>query len=261
MSIVAVFEKLGSRLRQRTTSAQETIEKSAQALAAGESVDTGAVEAALVTAGVSLDDYRARVDFHVERKTRLDELDKLGAARTELEGLDKRIEAENKKHSEIVDAYRKRWVALREQADEASRQVERSRSARDWLLDPARAPLHLRDDYVAALDVEQKARERIGDVERSIRDLKDRHKSEEGWISQILAEDVRMIHAPSAVVTKNQRDKLTGAQATKLEEHERRRDRYARELAQAEKDLEAARADLVTAEAVVADIRKRILKT
>jgi hypothetical protein len=259
MSITAVFEKLGSRLRQRTTTAQETIEKSAQALAAGETVDTAAVEAALVAVGLSLDEYRARVDFHVERKSKLDELEKLGPARTKLEGLDRQISAENKKHDEIVQAYRSRWVALRQQADQETQQVDRSRAARDWLLDPKHSPLYLRDEYVAALDVEQKSIERIADIEQTLRDLRDRHRSAVGWIEQIEAEDVRTI-SPSSI-TKSQRDKLTAAQRDKLEEHERRRDRFAREITEAEQELEQARGELARAEAVVAGIRKRILKT
>jgi hypothetical protein len=259
MSITAVFEKLGSRLRQRTTSAQETIERSAQSLAAGDTVDTGAVEGALVTAGISLDEYRARVDFHVERRKRLDELDKLGPARTRLEALDKQIAAENAKHAEIVEAYRKRWTSLRDQADQAGQQVDQSRSARDWLLDVKHAPLFLRDEYVAALDGEQRAIERVADVERSIREIKAREKDATGWIAQLLEEDLREIHPPMATVAKSQRDKLGAAQRAKVEEHERRRDRAARELVDAEKDLTAARADLAKAEAVLVDIRKRIL--
>jgi hypothetical protein len=64
---------------------------------------------------------------------------------------------------------------------------------------------------------------------------------------------------PMATIAKSQRDKLGAAQRTKVEEHERRRDRAARELVDAEKDLTAARADLAKAEAVLVDIRKRIL--
>jgi len=261
VTILATFEKLASRFQKRRTSSLETVEAAAQALAGGGTIDDAAVESALVSAGLTLDDFKIRTEFHVERRKKLDELDKLGAARKRAEDLDQRIEAENKKHAEIVEAYRARWLALRQQADEAAQQVAQSRDARDWLLHPDRAPLALRDDYVAALDVEQKARERIGDVERLIRQLREKHDSEKGWIEQILAEDLRTIHPPAAAVAKSQRDKLGAAQAEKLDLHERRRDRFAREIKEAEADLEVARGELMKAEAVLADLRKRILKS
>lgn len=260
MSIVAQFEKLASRFRQRKSSSLETIEVAAQTLAADGTIDTAAVEAALVTAGLTLDDLRKRVEFHVERKQKLAHLDKLGAAQKRVEEIDGRIESENKKHAEIVEAYRGRWVALREQAAEAAEQVSVARSSRDWLLDPARAPLALKDDYVTALDVEQKSVERVADVERLIRKLTESLRSEEGWIEQILAEDVRLISPPSLVVAKSQRDKLSESASDKLTVHERRRDRHAREIKEAQADLELARGELVKSQGAVADLRRRILK-
>lgn len=261
MSITAVFERIGSRLRQRTTSAQELVETSAKTLAAGGAVDDAAVESALVAAGLNLDAYRQRVDFHVERNKRLQELEKLGPARTRLEDLDKRIAAEGAKHLEIVEGYRKRWVALREQADEAGRIVDGARNARDWILHPDNAPLHLAGEYRAALDAEQAAHVRIGDVERLLREIRERDKSAKGWIEQLEGEDAREIHGPSSAITKAQRSKLSATAEEKIAEHETRRKRYAREIADAEKDLAAARDELARAEAVLVDIRKRILKS
>jgi chromosome segregation ATPase len=259
MTIAAALEKLTVRFRQRTITALEQVELAAKTLAAGGTVDMGGLESALVTAQLSPDDFRQRCDFHVERVAKLATLEKLGPARTKADRLDKDIAGENARHAELTAAYQKRWTSLREQADEVAREVEDSRRARDWLLDLKNAPLDLADEYRAALDAEHAAQVAIGDIERSIRDLKERHRSAVGWVEQILEQDLREIHPPSATVTKSQRDRLSAAQQAKLDEHERRRDRLAREIKEQETQLTAARADLVKAEAHLAAVRKKVL--
>jgi uncharacterized protein YdaU (DUF1376 family) len=259
MTIATAIEKLTTRFRQRTATAFEQVETAAKTLATGGTVDMASLESALVTAQMGPDDFKARAEFHGERAAKLATLEKLGPARQKAERIDKEIAAENQKHAELTAAYQKRWSALREQADEASREVEDCRRCREWLLELQHAPLHLREEYSESLDVEQKCRERIGDVERLLRQLREKHKDEEEWVQQILDEDLRVIHPPMATVAKSQRDKLGAAQKAKLDEHERRRDRFAREIKEAESDLEAARLELVKAEAAVASIRKKIL--
>jgi hypothetical protein len=259
LSLATYFEKLSSRVRQRTTSAQERIEKAAQTLAGGKNSDVASIEDALHDATMTVDQFRERVEFHSARREHFQRLEKLGIARTKVEGLDKRIAAEEAKHAEIVEAFRARWAALRDEATAAQRDVDGARDSRDWLLAPENAPLHLADRYGGLLAEESVAVEGLAAAEREVRSIKERVKSEEGWLVEIAAEGRREIHAPEAVITTKQRERLSGQAAAKYDEHEQKLTRFRKRLVEAEKTVEDCRKTLVSAEAAVAQIRKEIL--
>jgi hypothetical protein len=261
MTIAQVFEKLTSRVRQRRETAQERIESAAVALAAGHSIDIAGVEDSLRDAGLTVDEFRERTDFHRERREHRERFERLATSRTRVEKIDKQIAAEESKHAEIVDAFRKRVGAMMADAAEAGRDVSSATASRDWLLDPAHAPLPLVEKYREALDHKQAAESAVGDGERAIRELKNEIRSEEEWLQQLAGEDVRTIHPPEMSVTVKQREKLTGQAAQRYDEHERRKTRLERRLVETEKTLADARSTLASAEAAVAALQKTILAT
>jgi len=259
MTMTAVFERLTSRVRQRKETAQERIEGAAAAVAGGQTIDIAGLEEALRDAGLTVDDFRDRVQFHDRRRDHLARLEKLAVSRTRAQKLEKQLAAEEAKHAEIVAAYQKRWAGIRDEADTARRDVSAATDSRDWLLHPDNAPLPLVDKYRAALDQEETAVAAVAAAERDIRSLREQIAGEAGWLEQIAGEDQRTIHPPEASLTKRQRDKLTGQAARRYQEHEERKARLERRLVEAEKTLEDARAALASAEAAVAAIRKTIL--
>lgn len=257
--LAKVFDSLAGRMRQRKASAHERIEAAAKAAAAGQNVDVAGLEDALYTSAMSLDDFRKLCDLFVTRGEKLTRLETLGAARKKVEKIDRDIEAANKTHAEAVENYRRRYVKLREQADQAATEVAAARDAREWILAFDNCPPSLRDDYRIALDTEQAAVEAVGTAERAVRELSAEIKSEQGWLDQLTEDDATELHPHSITITKAGRDRMAGARGAKYDEHAARKKRLENRLADATKVLDEARAALVAAEARVADVRKRIL--
>jgi hypothetical protein len=261
MTIAQVFDRLTSRVRQRRETAQERIESAAIALSADQSIDVAGVEDALRDAGLTVDQFRERVEFHARRREHRDRFERLATSRNRVEKIEKQITAEEAKHSEIIDAFRKRIGGMMAEAAEAGRDVSSATASRDWLLHPDNAPLPVVDNYREALDQEQDARVALETAEREVRELRQEIKSEEGWLQQIAGDDSRTIHPPAMVVTVKQREKLTGQAAQKYDEHSQRKTRLERRLVEAEKTVADARSTLATAEAAVAALQKTILAT
>jgi hypothetical protein len=254
-----VFDALRGRMRERTQTAHERIEAAAKAVARGENIDVGGLEDAMFTTSTSVDDFRKLTELFASRAEKLQTLDGLGASRKKAEKLNKEIEAANAAHAEAVEQYRKRFIALREQATAAQADVDRCRDCREWLLAPGNCPPSLRGDYDTAMADEQAALEAVSAAERTVQELRSEIKSEEGWLEQLADEDARQIHPPQLTITKSGRDRLTEQRSAKYDEHEARKKRLERRLVEAEAELEQARAGLVAAEAALAAVRKKIL--
>jgi hypothetical protein len=254
-----VFDSLAGRMRQRKANAHERIETAAKQIAAGQSVDVGGLEDALFTAGMTLDDFRGLCDLFAARVEKLALLDTLGAARKKVEKIDRDIEAANKTHAEAVDNYRRRYMTLRAEADQAGAAVEAARNAREWILALENCPPSIRHDYQAALEAEQAATSAVGQAERTVRELTDEIRSEQGWLDQLAQQDAVELHPPELTITKAGRDRMAGARAAKYDEHAARKKRLENRLADATKAVDEARVTLVAAEAQLAATRKRIL--
>jgi len=254
-----VFDALRGRMRERTQTAHERIEAAAKAVARGENVDVGGLEDAMFTTSSTVDDFRKLAELFATRAEKLQALEGLGAARKRVEKLNTDIEAANARHAEATERFRREFITLRDQANAAQADVDRARDCREWLLAPGNCPPSLRADYDTALAQEQAAIEAVAAAERTIRELRAEIKGEEGWLEQLAGEDAKEIYPPEVVVSKSGRDRLTAQRSAKYEEHETRKKRLERRLAEAEPELEKARAGLVAAEAAVAEVRKRII--
>lgn len=257
--LTAVFDRIAGRVQKRQNSARERIEDAAKRIAAGESIDEAGVEGALFEAGLTVEAFRDLAVFYQERRQRLDRLNTLGAARKRLEKADQAIDAENRRHAEATEQYRKRFLSLRQEADAAGAEVAAARDARDWLLDVQHCPPSLRDQYQAALDAEQAATVAVGDAEREARRLRERIASEAGFIDQLTGEASREIAPPELVMTPPGRQRMAAATQAKVDEHEKQKTRLERRLVEAEAAVAEARKSLAAAEATLADLRKRIL--
>jgi hypothetical protein len=255
----AVFDKLASRVKQRTATAHDRIEAAAKAIAKGDNVDVAGLEDSLFTVGMTLDGFRQLCDLFVARADNFAKLDGLGAARKKVEKIDKDIAAANATHAEAVEAYRKRYTQLRAEADQAAAAVDTARAARDWLLAVDHCPPSLHDEYVGALAAEEKANADVGNAQRDVHKLVEQIKSEQGWLTQLGRDDDRTLHPPEMFVTGSQRERMTAARGAKYDEHERILKRLEARKVDADKALADAQAALVAAEAVVAGVRKKIL--
>lgn len=254
-----VLDSLAGRMRQRKATSHERIEAAAKQIAAGSNVDVAGLEDALFTVGMSLDDFRVLCDLFVTRVEKLATLETLGAARKKVEKIDRDIEAANKTHAEAVENYRKRYTALRDDANKAAAEVAAARDAREWILAINNCPPSLRDEYQAALDAEQAAQSAVGKAERTVRELNDEIRSEQGWLDQLTEADASEIHPHTITITKAGRERMAGARAVKYDEHAARKKRLENRLADEVKVVDEARANLVAAEAQLAAVRKRIL--
>lgn len=255
--MTAVLDRITGRFKQRKTNARELVEQAAKAIAAGQAVDESSIETALFDSGLDADDLRRLAGFYVDRRSKLADLEKLGAARRRVELVDQKIAAENGKFSEYCESFKKRMVAMREESDAATHEVETARSARDWLLDPKNCPPSMQEEYRAALGDEQTARVALGDQEREVRRLRDEIKTEDRWIEHYRGDDSKEIRPSGGHPAES---RLAAGQAAKLDEHERRRKRLSTRLVEVEKLVAECQKSLTAAEAVVAGLREKILK-
>ena len=181
----AVFDKLAGRIKQRTATAHEKIEAAAKAIAKGESVDVAGLEDSLHTVGVTLDGFRALCDLFAGRAESFTKLEGLAAARKKVDKVDREIEAANQTHAEAVEQYRRRYMQLRAEADQAQAAVDAARAARHWLLAPENCPPSLRDEYQAALGAEHQAITDVENAQGQLKYLADEIKGEKGWLEQL----------------------------------------------------------------------------
>lgn len=256
--ITAVLDRLSGRLKQRTKSAREIVEQAARKIAAGESVDEAALESAIVEAGLAVDDLGRLAEFYSRRAEKRKLLDALGGARKRLAAVDAKISAENAKHAEIVDAYKKRWLALREEADAATREVDAGRAARDWLLELANCPPSLQDDYRRLLDDEQAATVAVGDAQRLARQIREDIESQKRWIESLDGASSREIEAPTVAV--NYRNPVIRQNDEKIEDRRQRLKRLEGRLVDADAAVAAAEKQLAAATLALSNMRDQILK-
>lgn len=260
-AIAEVFSRLATRRQDRTTSAREQIETACKRIAAGETFDPGSLDDALLVAGLSLEQFRERVEFQLRRRESIERLERLASSRTRREKGEAQLEAERKKFEEIAAAHRSRCVAIGAEIREAEAAITAAEEARYWLLELEHVPLQFRDSYSEALDRQHAAQLSLQSAKRAVREAREQIASEKGWIAQILGESAREITADPRIITKSQREALSGAAKAKAEDHELALKRWERRLAEAEAAAKTATTESEAADAAVSDIQKRILKS
>lgn len=232
---MSVLELLRGRMAARKNTADETLAAAAKRLAAGESIDHGAVETALVETRQTVDDFEAMVSVATRRREFRAAMDKGPAATTKLEKIQSTAANERAQFEKIQTAWLQRAAELDEQIRTAESIVGRARDAREELVKPANVPEPLRTRLVeahAALGEAHTTRERL---EREMREVRDRLKQRSE-----LANHYRELNATGQFGTAEDYETLAKRCQRRLAELEPEFAEATTAVAAAEKELAAA---------------------
>lgn len=230
-----VLDLLRRRVEQRQTSHMEQLVDAARAIAAGRSVDTEAVDAAMNSAGVTFDQFeqlvataRRRFDWHKQAKN-------LPAARKAHE----RIQATADKERQAFEETQRAWAERAKQLDAEHRQARKdldtAEAAAGHLVDPDNV-LGAAGDRLREAHVEHdEAAATHGGLVRAVKETKEKIAYEKTWIEQKQAVNVE------GLSVEDHRRFLRRAEA-RLAEHQAELKNAEAALAKATKNLEAATA-------------------
>ena len=250
-----LLDALRGRMKQREFNAIDTVAAAARAAARGEHYDVGAIEAALVEARLSMEDFEKAVETAGKRSTWLREFEKLATATNKLTKAEAAIATEQARFEEQRRAFMQKAEIL--DADRAVAQTARDagQNARGQLLDPRYVPGTIGEKYRQAVADADAADAAVGDVQRQLREISQRIKSEQEWIVQLVGEPERNVSNYLPI-----KPREMAGESFKLEEHrtalarnQRRKGEAEAQLAEAEKA--AARAKKAV-EALVPDALK-----
>ena len=261
--MLELLEKLTTRMRARELTAHDQLAAAAKAAARGQTVDIGSLEEALVSTRQSVGDFKALCEHEVARAERLATFSKLAAAKRKHEQLQKAMDAEDAKFTEIRDAFQARYRKLELEFREIDREVDAANAARNWLTDYRNARGALGEQYREAVDAEQAARAVVDGINRRMGELRRNIKSVDSDIEQLTASWQREITAPPTITVRRDDHPLSkrmpADMAEKVDALDRKKKRLAAELAEVEKSLPAAEKAVAAAEAKVAEFQKKLL--
>jgi hypothetical protein len=256
--MAAIIDALRGRMRQREATSVDTIAAAARAAARGESYDVTQIEAALVETRQTAADFEAAVDVARQRQTWLKQLEQLAAATSKADKLETAIQAEEEKLAEARRAAFARCDAMRaELAIHASRR-DQGKDAREALLRPAGVPGTIGDQWRSAVEARDAAESQREDTQRQLREARNKFKSEEGWIEQIIGEADKSLK-PS-IFDRLAGQKLHGDQANRVEQHTLALKRAQRRIEEAEAQLADDEKALTKAQRVVDDLAAQVVK-
>jgi len=245
--MAALLDALRGRFHQRTMSTEETLDDAIAAAAAGKTADTAAVEAAMLTCGITLDEFERRVELRRNRDAWRKEAARLDAAAAEQAKIEAAIALEEQRLTEARRVAIERCDAFRAKLTTASRDVDRATRARNDLLDPANVSGPLGDRYRAAIDAEQAARATVGGINRRLREAREKVALENRWLESLHHSQTKEI-APDRIITTS-RARPTTQHDRDVAEHELSLKRATRRVAEAEGELaEAEKALAATVE-------------
>ena len=211
-----ILEMLRSRMAARAESNAEVLVAAARRIAAGESVDTAAVETALVAEGKSVDAFEAMCELARRRQAWHAARDRGPAAIVQRDKLTRELDAARNEYEKL----RLRWVEtsgqLGQQIDALIAVVSASDDATAKLTAPENVPGVLAERIRAADADHTAALQNAEAVRRDLKEARSRVKDEAEW-----------------VVHKKQ---FNDQRASTLDDHERALARWERRV----KELEAA---------------------
>lgn len=254
--MVAILDALRGRVRQRENNALDTIAAAARAAARGETYDVGAIEKALAETRQTTADFEHAVELARKRLAWLADYGKLASATTKVAKLESSAEAEKAKFEAARRAFMEKAESLDADLRTARTLRDKGNQARGQLLDPRVVPGSIGEKYRDAVAEHEAAVQVLDGARRSLREIVEKVKSEEGWIKQLTADDEKQLH-PDRIMIKSP---PYPGETSKLEQHrlalaraERRRAEAEAQLAEAEKSVDrAARA----VESLVGDVLK-----
>lgn len=252
----ALLDVLRGRMKERELQAVDVIAEAARAAASGETYDIGAIEKALTLTGQTMDDFEAAVEIARKRAAWLIAFDKLNAATSKVSKLEAAAEAEKAKFEAARRAFMEKAENL--DADLATARLirDKGRDARDRLLDPQEVPGSIGEKFRKAKAEAMVADEALEAVQRQMREIMDRVKSEEQWIAQLSTTSQKEIK-PDRLLAQ---DPIPTASSGRLEEHERALARALRRKKEAEAQLTEAERVAALASRAVASLVPEVLK-
>jgi hypothetical protein len=225
-------------MKQREGNALDTFAAGARAAARRESYDVAALERALVELGKTTADFEAAVEVATARAAWLADVDKLAAVTAKVNKLEAAATAEQTKFEAARRAFVEKATAIDADLKIARATQDKGRDARDRLLDPRGVPGTLGEKYRAAVADAEAASVVLAEVERNLREIRARIKSEREWIAQLSGETVKQIQ-PDRIFVKSGEPVR---EDSRIEEHRvylaramRRRDEAESQLTEAEK--------------------------
>jgi hypothetical protein len=261
--MLELLEKLTTRMRARELNAHDQLAAAAKAVARGQTVDIGGLEEALASTRQTVGDFKAICEHESARTERLATFAKLPAAKRKHDQLQKAMAAEDAKFTEVREAFQARYRKLELEFREIEREVDTANAARDWLIDYRSAKGALGEQYREAVDAEQAARVVVDGINRRMGELRRSIKSVDSDLEQLTASWQREITGSLTIAV--QRDghplskRMPAEMAEKVDALDRKKKRFAAELAEVEKSLPAAEKAVVAAESKVGEFQKKLL--
>ena len=227
-----LLDALRGRMKQREFNAIDTVAAAARAAARGEHYDVGAIEAALVEARLSMEDFEKAVETAGKRSAWLRDFEKLATMNNKVTKGEAAIAAEREKFEAARRAFTERVEALDADLSTARTARDAGKSARDQLLDPRLVPGTIGEKYRQAVADADAAEAAVGDVQRQLREISQRIKSEQEWIVQLVGEPERNVSNYLPI-----KPREMAGESFKLEEHRTALARNQRRKAEAEAQL------------------------
>jgi hypothetical protein len=238
---MSVLEILRTRMTQRRATADETLLAAANRLAANETVDHAAVEAALVETGRTVDEFAAMVELAGKRREWRLTADKGNPARARLDKARSTAERERAQFEATQAAWFQRAGEIDAEAHAAETVVARADNARAELVAPRNVFEPLRTRLQEAHAGVEEALRVVSEIQRELAKHREVAKREEGF-----------------------RDYKTGLNKTDFqgspEDHARRAATATRRVAEHEAQLTVANTELAAAQRELAAAEAAALK-
>ena len=248
-----VLDLLRGRLQQRADNAVDVLAQAARDHAAGQTVDVGAVESALVETRQTADDFAKLCEIAAKRREALLAVDRLPSASGKLAKANAAIDDEQRRFEDLRLAHVKRITSLDSERAAAQTAVTAAEQGRGVLLDPKLVLGTIAEKYRAAISEREEANNLVSTLERELRDATADAKSEEEWVDQLTQSDSQprsfgMISLPSQPTS------------YRLQDHVNAKQRAERRAAEATKQLSEARKVLAQASRKLAELELQVLK-
>lgn len=246
----ALLDVLRSRARQRELNALDLIVEAARAAASGATYDLAAVEKALQTQGMTLNDFEAAVGKARQRALWLSQFDRLNAATGRVAKLKTAIDAEEERFTQQRLAAAEKVKNLQAELDVYQAACDAGIEARAQLLNPANVPGTVGDRYREAIAARDSMRAIVSKHTAELRDVAASLDVEESYVNKSHKEEKRTIYGNGAAVD----------HAADQADRESRCNNIRRRIGEIEKAIATAQRDLAAAESAVKKLEGEALQ-
>jgi len=235
-----VLDLLRGRLQQRADNAVDVLAQAARDHAAGQTVDVGAVESALVETRQTADDFAKLCEIAGRRREALLAVERLQSSSGKLTKANSAIEAEQRRFEEVRMAHVERITSLDSERAAAQSAVTAAEQGRSVLLNLKLVLGTVAERYRQAISERDDAAGTVQALERELKDATSEIKSQEEWITQLGQSDAQSSY--------------------RLQDHVNAKRRAERRTAEATSQLSEARKVLAQASRTLADLELQVLK-